>query len=190
MRTWTWMALCAGLLSLRCDDKGDKSDGGDADTDTDSDTDTDTDTDTDASPCPSDLADNTACVSLPDGMLDIPIGSAGIGAGSGAGLLRLAFSQNGYGGEPALNIDYVLETAPGTLDCTGVTTIAVTDANGDWQQAHESLEYYGTSCSLVLDATGPELGDPVEGHFTADLYRLSDGELVHATGTFRTSVLF
>ena len=118
------------------------------------------------------------------------MGAAYIGSGSGDGLLRIAFSQDGVTAPPNVFIDVDINTTPGTLDCTTGPTIIMANDGTDTLTANDDLAYYGATCALTFSAVGGSVGDAVEGSFSAQMYRSSDGAIVPVTGTFLTEVLF
>ncbi|MCA9580550.1 MAG: hypothetical protein KC416_02070 [Myxococcales bacterium] len=139
--------------------------------------------------CTDALADDSACLDVAGTKYDIPVGSAMVGQGSQNGNLVLAFSQDEANTAPRLSITYSVDATPGTVKCDPTDKVEILINNGtDSFSASKSLNGLGSSCEMVLVKTGKNLGDAVEGSFTAKAYTLSSGAVVDVSGRFKTSI--
>ncbi|MCB9766018.1 MAG: hypothetical protein H6739_39955 [Alphaproteobacteria bacterium] len=131
---------------------------------------------------------DSGCVDY-DGSPHAIQGVAFLGAGSGAGLVRLYQSGDGAGGAPILFLDYSVDLTAGEHDCTGSTIFGLDTGDGSYYGANVDLAYYDAWCILTLDATGSQQGDPVQGSFVAMMYGLNE-TLIPVSGRFNTTIAF
>lgn len=139
------------------------------------------------SACTEAPAVDAGCVDY-DGTARAITGVAFLGSGSGAGLVRLYQSADGLGAQPVLAIDYEVGLTAGAHACDGRTIVTLTSELG-YHGANVDLAAYGAWCTLTLDATGSQVGDPVQGSFVGQLYA-SDGSLIPVSGRFNTTLAF